>query len=396
VRPTGSPPPVTVSLRRLTRTLTYEPDDLTIGVEAGTTLAELQAILARNGQLLPLDHWAPAEVTLGALVAGAAESPRRLGYGTMRDWVLALTVVEADGAVSRLGAQVVKNVTGYDLVKLFVGSRGTLGLIAAASLRVFPAPPATASCAIALPDRAAALALLDALAASRLQPTAAELLERVIAPPAPPAPAQEAAAICNLQSGNLQSWVTSLPAAAAPAFTALQAGGCILAVRAEGREEAVLRHMRELRALTARHGGASHELRAGDEETLWRAVAAHCGAPVAADELRMRLCAPPAELAAALSDADACAHAHGLRLSIAARALSGVAYLRTAGPADALHAFVAALLARRGHLHLLDGPPALLDALPRWGAAPPALGLMRALKAALDPRNLMNPGAYLV
>jgi D-lactate dehydrogenase (cytochrome) len=360
-------PAFPLSLHNLTRVLTYEPDDLTIGVEAGMTLAELQALAAGNGQLLPLDHWAPGEVTVGALVASAAESARRLGYGTMRDWVLALTVVEADGTVSRLGAQVVKNVTGYDLVKLFVGSRGTLGVIAAVSLRLFPQPPASATCTIALPDRATAFALIDELAVSRLQPTAVELLEEM----------------------------TALPGLGRGPFTGLQAGGCMLAVRAEGREAAVQRHSRDLQALASRYGARLCELRGADEAACWQAVAARCGAPALSGSILARLCAPPSELAAALDAAHALAREQKLELASSARAFSGVAYLRASGAPAALDPFFRALVACRRHVHLLDGPPALRAGNLAWGAPPPALALMQALKFELDPSGIMNPGAYL-
>jgi D-lactate dehydrogenase (cytochrome) len=355
---TPARPRALISTARLARVLTYEPDDLTIGVEAGMTLAELQALLAQHGQMLPLDRHAPAETTVGALVAAGAEGPRRLGYGTLRDWVLALTVIEADGTVSRLGAQVVKNVTGYDLVKLFVGSRGTLGVIAAVSLKLFPRPPASATCRIALPGRAAAFALLDELAASSLQPTAAEYVE-------------------------------GLPLPGAGSATELL-------VRAEGREAAVARHLRDLHALAARHGGAAGELRGGEEDGLWAAVVAHAGAPAGADEALIRLCAPPAELRAALDDAALAAAGLGLSLRAGARGLSGVAYLRATGPGDALRELHTRLVALRGHAHLLDAAPAVREGAPIWGAAPPALELMRTLKAELDPSGLMNPGAFLL
>ncbi|NTW04134.1 MAG: FAD-binding protein, partial [Oscillochloris sp.] len=157
---------VLLSTRGLCRVLQYEPDDLTIGVEAGMTVSELRDILAEHGQILPLDVPRPDEATIGGLVAAAADSPRRLGYGTLRDWVLALMVVEADGTVLRLGAQVVKNVTGYDLVKLFVGSRGTLGVIASVSLKVFPRPRASATLLISCPSRNEACVLAAAITAA--------------------------------------------------------------------------------------------------------------------------------------------------------------------------------------------------------------------------------------
>lgn len=414
VKPTGAPlrpvslsPCLPVSLAKLNAILTYEPDDLTIGVEAGVTLAELQAHLAEHGQMLPLEVSAPDTTTVGTLVATAAEGPRRLGYGTLRDWALGLTVVEADGTVSRLGAQVVKNVTGYDLVKLFVGSRGTLGVIATVSLRVFPRPPASATCLITTPNRTAALALLDALAASRLQPTAAELLEGslddLLAAPVAPSPPEQSALSAP---SALSAETTTLAAPVAPSLpepSALSAPSAssaetptLVAVRAEGREIAVVRHMRELRVLAARHGGDARELRGAGEDALWSAVAVRCGAPAAPGEALIRLCAPPADLGAALKDAATTAFANGVQLVTSARSLNGVAYLRAVGSDDNLLAFHAALVAQHRHAHLLDAAPGILARAVRWGQPIPAIDLMLALKAELDPHNLLNPGAYIV
>jgi D-lactate dehydrogenase (cytochrome) len=367
-RPAVAYPPATIiSTRHLTRVLTYEPDDLTIGVEAGMSLETLQAILERNQQMLPLDLHAPGERSIGALVADGAEGPRRLGYGTLRDWALALTVVEADGTVVRLGAQVVKNVTGYDLVKLFVGSRGTLGVIAAVSLKVFPRPQSAATAVAGFPDQAAAFAALDALAASRLQPTAAEYL----------------AGWSVDGEGN--------------AVAGAEGAGVFLATRAEGHPAAVERHMRDLAALAADHGATlSLELRGAAERRLWSALAAH-GAPRAgADEALVRLAVPAAELGAALNDAAAQADAHGLRVALSARALNGMALLRARGEHDGLRAFFAGLGARWRNVHLLAAGPAIASGAARWGWALPAAELMGAIKHELDPYATMNPEAFVV
>jgi FAD/FMN-containing dehydrogenase len=344
----------------LNRTLTYEPDDLTIGVEAGMRLGALQAALAANGQFLPLDG--PSDAPIGALVAAAVDSPRRLGYGTMRDWVLALSVVEADGVVSRLGAQVVKNVTGYDLVKLFVGSRDSLGLIATVSLRVFPLPPASATCVACFPNRAAVFACLDALVASRLQPSAAELLEGLSLPQ----PVAERAAGCTL-----------------------------LAVRCVGRPAAVARHLRELAAITARHGAVERWTLEDDEElALWSVVAAHGAAVVESGQALVRIATPPAELSPALDHAAARALALGVERVISARAISGVALLRLRGEAAALRQWLLEMVQQLRHVHLLAGLDGLRRELPAWGVAPPGLELMVALKVALDPDNSFGPPPF--
>src|SRR5262249_50112021 len=134
---------VVLSTARLGRVLGHEPGDLTAIVEAGLRLSQLQAALAARGQMLALDP--PGDPTLGACLAGDLSGPRRHRFGAMRDLVLGVTVVLADGTVASSGGKVVKNVAGYDLGKLFAGSRGRLGLVARLALRLHPRPAAEAT-----------------------------------------------------------------------------------------------------------------------------------------------------------------------------------------------------------------------------------------------------------
>lgn len=158
----------------LDRLLTYNPDDMTVAVEAGMPLTRLQAELASHGQRIALDAApVPAGATVGGLVATADSGPLRHSHGGPRDLVIGVTVVLADGTVARSGGHVIKNVAGYDLGKLFCGSFGTLGVIAEVVLRVHPLPPASRT--VALPcDAAEALDAVGRLLAARLEPVALE------------------------------------------------------------------------------------------------------------------------------------------------------------------------------------------------------------------------------
>jgi glycolate oxidase FAD binding subunit len=135
-----------LSTARLNRLVEHEPGDLTAIVEAGMRVSELQAALAPHGQMLSLDP--PGDPTLGACLAGDLSGPRRHRFGAMRDLVIGVTVVLADGTIANSGGKVVKNVAGYDLGKLFSGSRGRLGLIARLALRLHPRPAAEATVVI--------------------------------------------------------------------------------------------------------------------------------------------------------------------------------------------------------------------------------------------------------
>jgi glycolate oxidase FAD binding subunit len=145
--------------------------DLVVVVRAGTTLAELAAAVAPAGQQLALDAPDPA-ATVGGTVATAASGPRRLLYGSVRDLLIGITVVRADGAVAKAGGKVVKNVAGYDLGKLLTGSYGTLGIVTECAFRLHPVPSATAYVTRALDDVGR---LAAAVRAAQVVPSAVEV-----------------------------------------------------------------------------------------------------------------------------------------------------------------------------------------------------------------------------
>ena len=129
-----------LDLRAMREVLEYTPEDMTVSVQAGVTLAQLQARLAQRHQWLPIDPPGADTLTIGALLAANKSGPRRFGHGTIREHLLGIKVVLADGRVIKAGGKVVKNVAGYDLCKLFVDSHGTLGVIVEATFKVLPRP----------------------------------------------------------------------------------------------------------------------------------------------------------------------------------------------------------------------------------------------------------------
>jgi glycolate dehydrogenase FAD-binding subunit len=162
-----------VDLTGLSRITEYNPADLTIHVEAGVTLGQLQHALLENNQFLPLDPWNGPQATVGGIAATNAQGPFRAA-GTIRDWIIGMRVVHYDGQISKAGGRVVKNVTGYDLPKLYTGSLGTLAIIVEISLKLRAKFPRTAT-AIARPaDNSRAAALVAAIRGSALQPISCE------------------------------------------------------------------------------------------------------------------------------------------------------------------------------------------------------------------------------
>ncbi len=157
------------------RVLAHEPEDMTVTVESGLTLAALQSILKKHGQWLPLDPAGADQLTIRRLLDENLSGPRRLGHGTARDWLLGLKAVLADGRVIESGGKVVKNVAGYDLHKLLIGARGELGVIVEATFKVSPLPQSEiveSSPGLSVP---AATDLVRAILKSPINPVALEL-----------------------------------------------------------------------------------------------------------------------------------------------------------------------------------------------------------------------------
>src|SRR5262249_38550055 len=135
--PTNTPG-IGVDLRHLDQVIAYPARDMSITVQAGITIANLQEILAKEDQQLPVDVPFPEQATLGGAIAVNASGPRRYGYGTLRDYVIGISFINDEGQEVKAGGRVVKNVAGYDLMKLHIGALGTLGIVTQVTLKVRP------------------------------------------------------------------------------------------------------------------------------------------------------------------------------------------------------------------------------------------------------------------
>lgn len=167
---------VAISTTAMTRVLKYEPDDLTISVEAGMPYAELCRVLAQHGQMIPLDPPFSGNATVGGILAANTSGPRRRLYGTARDYVIGMKFATLEGKLVQSGGMVVKNVAGLDMAKLLIGSFGTLAAIAVANFKVQPGPERSRTFALAFDSVTAAIARRNAILGSVLQPAAVDLL----------------------------------------------------------------------------------------------------------------------------------------------------------------------------------------------------------------------------
>jgi glycolate oxidase FAD binding subunit len=361
----GEPPPhgaLVLGLRRLSRVVEHEPGDLTVTVEAGQTLASLQAALRARGQWLSLDPPDAERATIGGIIAADASGPRRHLYGTMRDLLIGLTVVTADGAVVRGGGKVVKNVAGYDLPKLFVGAWGTLGVVVEATFKLRPVPDEERLLAVRFDRLKDCGAAVRTLLAGDLIPNAVEIVD------APTA-------------GGL-----GISAEAA------------LIVGFDGLAEQVDWQVAELTSLAASLGGRGVVTL---PSATWTRLATSARDAIDSRAALMRFSVLPTLVAETMEQGAEAARRRGLGSAWAAHA--GVGTVTGALMAGRNAADVTAVLtdwramavAGGGHAMLAWAPLAVKSQVPVWGDAGPAGRIMQRIKAKLDPRNVLNPGRFV-
>jgi glycolate oxidase FAD binding subunit len=378
----GNPPArvdLLVRTERLNRVLIHEPDDLTISVEAGITLGALRELTARHGQMLPIDPPLAARATLGGLLATAADGPRRLGYGTLRELTIGIAVVEAGGRITRGGGMVVKNVSGFDMMKLYLGSLGTLAIITSANFKLLPIPRAAATLLCTFDDPAAAFAVIEAIQLTQLTPTAAEYLN--------PAALTQILATARTEGTETGKASAGLPSS----MFSVASHQCALALRAEGLPQAVERHIAELSNLANRHGATQTQRLDREPDTmLWERLAdLPQVAALSSDEALLKLTTLPFEVERTVAQIELLAARADARVTINARALNGVIYIRLRPlTTDSLTALLADLPGTQWVATALAG-------VPRWGAPPPGMDLMRRIKAEFDPDGVLNQGRYV-
>ena len=380
---------VVLGLRRLARLVEHEPGDLTVTVESGVTIAELQAALGNRGQWLSLDPADAERATLGGVLAANAAGPRRHLYGTARDLLIGVTVVTADAAVVKGGGKVVKNVAGYDLPKLFIGSYGTLGVIVEATLKLRPVPEAERLVALRFARLKDAAAAVRALLASDLIPNAVELLDPTAA-----------AALGAGEAGGALGLGTTL-GSAPPASPAPAASGAVLVVGFDGLPEQVEWQCAELARLAAPHGGRDATPLSS---AAWPRLAAAVRDAFPVATAVMSFDVVPAQVAELMEQGAGVARARGFQTAWAAHAGVGVVSAalvsdrepREPGPvAGVLSEWREMARAGGGHATLERAPLAVKSQVPVWDDPGAAGRVMQRIKAQLDPKRILNPGRFV-
>ena len=343
----GSPPAsadVLLDLSALDEVLEHAAGDLIVATQAGVPLANLQEVVRQGGQRLALDETV-AGATIGGTLATNASGPHRLATGTARDLLIGITVVRADGVVAKAGGKVVKNVAGYDLGKLMIGSFGTLAVVTEAVFRLHPVPAATRWVGTPVADPAQAQAVVQSVLHSQAVPAAIEV-----------------------------EW----PAA----------GDGSVHVLLEGREEGVEGRAATISALL---GEAAHraEAPAGGATYPWDTAATGDDRPTC-----LKLTFVLSGLAGVLTTAQKSG------LHVRGSAGSGVVYaaLAPGTPVDevrtAVHQVRQTCSRAGGSAVVVDAPSSVKAAVDVWGPVP-ALDLMRRVKDQFDPDHRLAPGRFV-
>ena len=351
-------PGIVVELTGMNRIIDYPARDMTVTLQAGATLAELQKLLNTENQWLPIDVPTPESATVGGSMAVNANGPRRLAQGTWRDAVIGIRFVSDEGIESKGGGRVVKNVAGYDLMKLHIGALGTLGIITEVTLKVKPRPEASSFVVFGVPTSAVG-PTLDRLHASNSRPVAIELLNR--------------AAVKKLGATLPESepWLLACGFEEKAATVAWQ----IATLKDESKGT-------PLRDLAVVEGDAAAK--------LWIALTAlQSGGD---DTGTVKFNTRPSAVAALALMADAL-HSQAI---VHVHAGNGIAFVHIPNETkpDRLATILQELTSDRkeDNFQILRCSPAWKDGLPVWGHDRGDRRLMGTIRATLDPRRVFNPG----
>ncbi len=354
-----------IDTRGLARVIDYPARDMTITAQAGITLAGLDAILRVENQRLPVDVPRADQATLGGAIATNTSGPRRYGFGTLRDYVIGISAVNDEGHEIKAGGRVVKNVAGYDLCKLYIGSLGTLGIITQVTLKLRPRPDEHALVTLGCETDALG-AMLDRLHDSRTRPVCLEVLNR--------SAADEVSRTANI---------------------ALPDAPWVVAVGFEDNREAVAWQVRQLIQELAAGPALGLDARVSDAAVpLWAALVEFLGRAVGFSFKANLL---PSATAGFVREVSALPE----RPLLQAHAGNGIVIghvdndLTLERAVEMLKLMQGLATPTRGAVVVLRCPAAWKRTLPVWGPPREDVWLMRAVKERLDPGRLFNPGRFV-
>jgi len=359
---TAGPPDrpfVALCLSELKRIVDFQPSNMTLTIEGGATLEAVQATAARGGQWLPLDPPLEGRTTIGGLIAANLSGPARFSQGTVRDLLIGVKVVAADGTIVQGGGRVVKNVAGYDLPKLYCGSEGTLGIIVEATFKLRPRPEEFKILQLRCGSAPQTQEVLTRLVGSRLEPSFVELLS----------------------------------------FVPLGDVGYNIVVGCFGATEQVSYQARQMKAILGDKDPAQElsgeEAHAAMQELRDFRVAGN-------NALRVKVSLLPTKVMPFVRKLENEGTRNQFRIGLHAHAGNGIVHAKISavrGVTDNAQVLSGLVERLRGFADELGGSLLVVEASPElrqrvrpWHA--PASALMKEIKKKLDPKNVLSPGRF--
>ena len=338
---------IIVSSDRINQLIEHAVGDLTVTVEAGMKFSQLQEILAKHNQFLALDPAFPNSATIGGIVATADTGSLRQRYGGVRDQLLGITFIRADGQIAKAGGRVVKNVAGYDLMKLFTGAYGTLGIISQVTFRVYPLPETSGTVILTGKPEAISQAVRT-LQSSELTPTQADLLSSKL--------------VTNLDLGTEIGLIT----------------------RFQNISESVQEQSKRLLAIGEKLG-LHGVIYSGNQETdLWQRLPKQIHSHVTESTITCKIGVLPTASVEIINQIDI-----GL-IHIS----SGLGLVRLEKEEQILP-LRNLCAANSGFLSILSAPVELKERFDVWGYTGNGLQVMRRIKEQFDRQNILNPGRFV-
>lgn len=347
-----------VSSKRLNRVIEHAVSDLTVTAEAGVKFTDLQQILLQTGQFLPLEPAYPQEATLGGIIATADSGSWRQRYGGVRDMLLGISFVRYDGQIVKAGSRVVKNVAGYDLMKLLTGSYGTLGIITQVTFRVYPLPESSGT--VVLTGKAEAIAsATKTLLASALTPTAIDLLSTEL--------------VIQLGIGQDMG----------------------LMVRFQSVTQSVTQQSSRLLEVGQQLGLKGTLYADAQEANLWQSLPKQIWITPQTSAITCKIGVLPTAAVKALTKLETLTSSS---VTAYIHAGSGLGRLRldskTIKPQTIME-FRRYCQAQNGFLTVLEAPISWKQQLDVWGYNGNAIEIMRNLKQKFDPKNILSPQSFV-
>jgi len=362
---------IVVSTKNLDRLIEHGASDLVATTESGITLKKFQSALNKENQFLALDPpHVGSKATVGGIIATNDSGPERLRYGTLREFLIGLKVVRADGTIFKGGSKVVKNVAGYDLPKLYTGSLGTLGIIVEATFRLYPVPEYSETYLVSFSSLEESHDTVMTLLNSDLVITSLEILNPEL--------------ISSLVKRNNLDIVDNK-------YT--------LAIGIKNVEKAVKDQISSLKPICDQNGGEGRVISGDQEGKLWEDIRDFPWKLFKAARVVCKVSVLITQIPEVLDNVKKLSNENGIKAYISARAGNGILIVSIKGEVssiiDSLNSLRGFVSLIGGHLILQEAPYEIKAGVSVWGDFGSGLSIMKKIKFNFDPNNLLNPGRYI-